>query len=89
VVPPLSRGEEEAGGVIDLLSPASLARDEMRAADIGHPTAVELAVAIRRLPAGPERSKLEEWYWALVAEDQGEAMAKQWRAEYEWLRSKA
>lgn len=77
----------------DLLSPAAVARDDMRAADLGQPTAPELAVAIRNLPDGPERAQLESWYWALVAEhhgggDRGEATAKHFRAEYEWLRSR-
>lgn len=78
----------------DLLSPAAIARDEMRAADLGQPTAAELALAIRRLPPGPERSKHEEWYWALVADEHGggahgRAVARRRQAEYEWLRSQA
>ena len=71
----------------DLLTPAELARDEMAAAGIGEPTTAELVVALRRLPDGPERARVEGWYWALAIEQYGPVWARWYREEYEWLRA--
>lgn len=51
-------------------------------------TTHEIVVRLRTLPDGPERTKLEGWYWALVGEECGLRWAKWWREEYEWLRAR-
>jgi hypothetical protein len=73
--------------VSDLLSPAELVRDEMRDAGLGAPTTTEIVYALRRLPDGPERARLTEWYWALAIERYGPQRARWYREEYEWLRA--
>lgn len=71
----------------DLLSPAEVARDEMRAAGLDDPTMGELVVILRSLDDGPQRAQVEEWYWALAIERHGPRRARWYREEYEWLRA--
>jgi hypothetical protein len=73
--------------VSDLLTPAELARDDMRAAGLGVPTMAELVVALRGLPDGPQRARLEGWYWALADEKHGPLRARWYREELAWLRT--
>lgn len=71
----------------DYLSPAAIARDDMRSEGVQMPALPALALRILRLPEGAERERLEGWYWALVAEKFGEHLAEGWRWECEWLRA--
>lgn len=50
------------------------------------PTLLELVEMIRSLPDGPERSRLEGWYWAKVCDRHGARRAAHYRWEYTWLR---
>lgn len=52
------------------------------------PTTTELAALIRDLPDGPERTRLEEWYWAKAIDEYGVRRAGWYRHEYEWLRAR-
>jgi hypothetical protein len=47
----------------------------------------EIVVILRDLDDGPERTRLEGWYWALITEECGTRKADSWRKEYEWLRA--
>ena len=50
-------------------------------------TMAELAALLRSLPDGPERSRIEGWYWAKAIDHYGEQLARWYRQEYEWLRA--
>lgn len=37
-------------------------------------------------PDGPQRTRHEQWYWDLVAEECGEQKAADWQWEHDWLK---
>lgn len=51
------------------------------------PTMAELVVLMRDLPDGPERRRVEGWYWAKAIDRFGVRRARWHREEYEWLRA--
>lgn len=51
------------------------------------PTMPELVVMLSGMPDGPDRARVEEWYWCLAIEKHGLRRAGWYRAEYEWLRA--
>lgn len=51
------------------------------------PSMVELTAILRDMPDGPERARVEEWYWAKAVDHYGVRRARWYREEYEWLRA--
>lgn len=57
------------------------------------PTMQELVTMLRDLPDGPDRTFLENAYWAKAADhhgytEQGDSRAATFRWEYDWLRER-